>query len=329
MEWLNDAKPKKIFVTTTAPDENGYMNLSLFGGMVPRSIREQADMIFVEVNRNNPWLTSSDFQIHVSQVNGIVENDSKLFEAPDIPVTSAEKQIAAEIVDMIPDGSTIQLGLGGLANCVGHFLKDKRHLGIHSEVVSNSMMDLFKCGAVDNSRKTHMPGKAVYTFPMGTCELYSFLDKNEDFIAFEVGYISNPDIIARNDNFVSVNNALTVDLTGQVASESIGTRQYAATGGQVSFVLGAQKAKNGKSILAINSTYEDKEGNLRSRIMPKLEPGTIVTTSRNDAQWIVTEYGSAMLKNKSISNRVKQLINIAHPDFRDRLTFDAKKIGWI
>lgn len=172
--------------------------------------------------------------------------DSPLFEAPDIPVTSVEKQIAAEITDMIPDGSTIQLGLGGLANCVGHFLKDKKHLGIHSEVVSNSMMDLFKCGVVDNSRKTHHTGKAVYTFPIGTCELYSFSDNNEDFMAFEMD-ISNPDIIARNDNFVSVNNALTVDLTGQVASESIGTRQYAATGGQVSFVLGAQKPKTARA----------------------------------------------------------------------------------
>lgn len=133
-EWLNDAKPTKIFVSTTPPDENGYMNLSLFGGMVPRSVREEANIIFVEVNRNTPWLTTSEFLIHVSQVSGIVESDSPLFEAPDIPMTPVEKRIAAQIADMIPDGSTIQLGLGGLANCVGQFLKNKRHLGIHSEV---------------------------------------------------------------------------------------------------------------------------------------------------------------------------------------------------
>ncbi len=313
----------------TPPDENGYMNLSLFAGLVPHSIREQAELVFVEVNRNTPWLISPDYQIHVSQVNGIVENDSPLFEMPEIPITSVEERIAAEIADMIPDGSTIQLGLGGLANSIGHFLKHKKHLGIHSEVVSNSIMELFKCGAADNSLKTHMPGKSVYTFAVGTQELYSFLDKNQDFIAFEIGYTNDPAIIAKNENIVSVNNAISLDLTGQVASESIGTRQYSATGGQVNFVLGAQKAKNGKSILALNSTYQDKEGNLCSRINPTLEPGTVVSTSRNDVQWIVTEYGSAMLKNKSISNRVKQLINIAHPDFRERLTFEAKKIGWI
>ena len=328
-EWAHDAKPTKIAFMVTPPDENGYMNLSLFAGLVPHSIREQAELVFVEVNRNTPWLISPDYQIHVSQVNGIVENDSPLFEMPEIPITSVEERIAAEIADMIPDGSTIQLGLGGLANSIGHFLKHKKHLGIHSEGVSNSIMELFKCGAADNSLKTHMPGKSVYTFAVGTQELYSFLDKNQDFIAFEIGYTNDPAIIAKNENIVSVNNAISLDLTGQVASESIGTRQYSATGGQVNFVLGAQKAKNGKSILALNSTYQDKEGNLCSRINPTLEPGTVVSTSRNDVQWIVTEYGSAMLKNKSISNRVKQLINIAHPDFRERLTFEAKKIGWI
>lgn len=329
LEWAQDANPTKVAFMVTPPDENGYMNLSLFAGLVPRSVREKADLIFVEVNRNTPWLTSSDFQIHVSQVTGIVENDSPLFEIPEIPITSVEERIAAEIADMIPDGSTIQLGLGGLANSIGHFLKHKKHLGIHSEVVSNSIMELFKCGAADNSRKTHLPGKSVYTFSVGTQELYSFLDKNPDFIAYEIAYTNDPAIIALNDNIVSVNNAISLDLTGQVASESVGTKQYSATGGQVNFVLGSQMAKNGKSILALSSTYQDKEGNLFSRITPTFEPGTIVSTSRNDVQWIVTEYGSAMLKNKSISSRVKQLINIAHPDFRDQLTFDAKKIGWI
>lgn len=328
-EWAHDAKPTKAAFMVTPPDENGFMNLSLFAGLVPRSIREQLEYTFVEVNENTPWITSDDFQIHVSDVTGIVENNSPMFEIGEIPITSVEERIAGEIAEMVPDGATIQLGLGGLANSVGHFLKHKRHLGIHSEVVSNSIMELFKCGAADNSRKTHMPGKSVYTFAVGTQELYTFLDKNQDFIAFEIAYTNDPEIIAKNDNIVSVNNAMSIDLTGQVASESIGTKQYSATGGQVNFVLGAQRAKNGKSILALNATYQDKEGNLHSRITPTLEPGTVVSTTRNDVQWVVTEYGSAMLKNKSISSRVKQLIAIAHPDFRDKLTFDAKKIGWI
>ncbi len=328
-KWAEHVRPSKAAFMTTPPDENGNMNLSLFAGLVPRKIREQLDIAFVEVNENTPWLTSDDFQIHVSQVTGIVENNSPVFEMPEIPITHVEERIASEVADLVPDGSTIQLGLGGLANSVGHFLKHKRHLGVHSEVISNSIMELFKCGAVDNSRKSHMPGKAVFTFATGTQELYSFLDRSQDFIAFEIAYTNNPAIIALNDNMVSINNALMIDLTGQVASESIGTRQYSATGGQVNFVLGAQQAKNGKSILALNSTYQDKDGSLHSRIMPTLEPGTIITTSRNDVQWIVTEYGATCLSNKPISSRVKQLISIAHPDFRDQLTFEAKKIGWI
>ncbi len=327
--WAESVRPNKGAFVVTPPDERGYMNLSLFSGLVPRSVREKFDLTFVEVNDQAPWLVSDDFQIHVSQVNGIVENSQPVFEIPEIPITTIEEQIAREIADMVPNGSTIQLGLGGLPNCIGHFLKDKQQLGIHSEVVSNSIMELFKCGAADNSRKTHMPGKSVFTFSVGTRELYDFLDKNQDFIAFEIGYTNDPHIIACNDNMVSINNALMLDLTGQVASESIGTKQYSATGGQVNFVLGSQMSKNGKSILALNSTYNRSDGSVGSRIMPTLPAGTIVSTSRNDVQWIVTEYGAAFLANKSISSRVKQLIGIAHPDFRDQLHFEARQIGWI
>lgn len=327
--WAEAAAPSKGAFVVTPPDEQGFMNLSLFAGLVPRKIRENFELTFVEVNDQAPWLLSDDFQIHVSQVDGIVENSAPLFEISDIPITPVEEQIAQEIANMVPDGATIQLGLGGLANCVGHFLKDKHHLGIHSEVVSNSIMQLIKCGAVDNSRKTHLPGKSVFTFSVGTRELYDFLHLNNDFIAFEIEYTNNPQVIAKNDNMVSINNALMIDLTGQVASESIGTKQYSATGGQVNFVLGSQMAKNGKSILALNSTYTKSDGSVSSRIMPTLPNGTVVSTSRNDVQWIVTEYGTAFLANKSISSRTKQLIAIAHPDFRDQLTFEAKQIGWI
>jgi 4-hydroxybutyrate CoA-transferase len=190
-------------------------------------------------------------------------------------------------------------------------------------------MELIKCGAVNGSKKTLYPGKVVYTFAVGTTELYNFMDKNETFIAFEINETNNPAFIAQNDNLVSVNNALMVDLTGQVASESIGTIQHSATGGQVNYVLGSQMAKNGRSIISLPSTRTDKEGKVHSRILDILPPGTIVTTSRNDVEWIVTEYGAVRLTNKPISYRVKQLISIAHPDFRDELTFKAKHFSWI
>lgn len=329
--WLDYRGINKVAAVVTPPDENGYMNRSCFGGLCTRRVVERAEKVIVEVNENTPYLYSHDdvFQVHVSEVDAIIENHVPLFEIPEIPITEVEKKIAAYIVDMIPDGATIQLGLGGLANCVGHFLKDKKDLGVHTEVVSNSIMELIKCGAVNNSKKTLFPGKVAYTFCVGTRELWDFMNKNEIFLGFEIETVNNPFIIAQNDNIVSVNNAIMIDLTGQVASESIGTFQYSATGGQVNFVIGAQMAKNGKSILALPSTYTDKNGVLRSRILAKLPEGTVVTTSRNDVEWVVTEYGAARLKYKPLSWRVKELIKLAHPDFRDQLTFEAKSIGWI
>lgn len=328
-KWGEAAGTNKGALVVTPPDENGYMNRSLFGGLVPKAIQDRWKYVVVEVNENTPWLMSDDFRIHISQIDGIVENNAPLFEIPDIPITPVEEKIAGIISDMIPHGATIQLGLGGLANCIGHFLKDKRDLGIHSEVMSNSLMELIKCGAANGSKKTFMPGKAVFTFAVGTHELYNFLDHNENCPAFEIEYTNDPQIIAQNENIVSVNNALMVDLTGQIASESIGPNQYSATGGQVNFVLGAQLAKNGVSIMALPSTRTDKDGIMHSRILDLLPPGTVVTTSRNDVEWLVTEYGATRLTNKSISARAKSLIALAHPDFRDELTFKAKKLAWI
>lgn len=331
IKWATDFKANKVTIVVSLPNEEGYMNRSLFAGLVPKQILQNCEYIAVEVNENTPWLYSDNnvFDIHVSEVDAIVENHEPLFEIPEIPITDVEKEIAGNIVDMIPNGSTIQLGLGGLANCIGHFLKDKRDLGIHSEVASNSIMELVKCGAVNGSKKTLYPGKVVYTFAVGTRELHQFLHRNPEFIAFEIEKTNDPYFIAQNDNLISINNALMVDLTGQVASESIGPSQFSATGGQVNFVLGSQMAKNGKSIIALPSTRTDEEGNLHSRILDMFPMGTIVTTSRNDVEWIVTEYGAVRLTNKSISVRAKSLISIAHPNFRDELKFKARKLKWI
>ena len=330
-QWLLHTGVNKATLAVSPPDENGYMVRSLYGGLMPRSIMERCEYIAVEVNEHIPWVCSDEnvFAIHVSEVNAIVENHIPIPEVEDIPVTPVEEKLAAIIADMIPDGATFQLGYGGLANCIGYFLKSKKNLGIHTEVFSNSMMELVKCGTVNGSKKTLFPGKVIYTFAVGNQQLFDFLDHNETVVACEIGKVNNPKIIAANDNIVSVNNALSVDLTGQVASETIGTRQYTATGGQVNFVLGSQMAKNGKSLVALPSTYKDKEGKIRSRIVSMFPMGTVVTTSRNDVEWVVTEHGAVRLTNKPVSQRVKSLISIAHPDFRDELNFTARKQLWI
>ncbi|HZJ83938.1 MAG TPA: acetyl-CoA hydrolase/transferase C-terminal domain-containing protein [Syntrophomonadaceae bacterium] len=328
-DWQEHFKPNVTVVVATPPDENGFMNRSSFGGLTPSSIIGQTSPVIVEVNNKTPWLIGDDLKLHVSEVDVIIESDADLVEIPDIPITDIEKQIAGYIADMIPDGSTIQLGLGGLANAIGYFLRDKKDLGVHSEVVQNSFMDLMKLGVVNGSKKNFYPGKVLATFCVGNKELWEFVDRNEDFLFTEVAYNNNPYVIAKNDNLISVNNALMLDVTGQVASESIRERQYSGTGGQNNFVQGALMSKGGKSIIALNSTFTDSEGKLKSRIVPFLPPGTIVSTSRNDIQYVVTEYGVANVRFKGIAQRVKELINIAHPDFRDELNFQAKRIGWI
>lgn len=327
--WQDARKPNVACFVATPPDEYGYMNRSCFGGLVPRRAMGKTDLVIVEVNPGTPWLEGDDLKVHVSEVDLIIESDADLVEIPDIPITGVERQIAHYIADMIPDGSTIQLGLGGLANAIGYFLREKKDLGVHTEVVQNSFMELMQLGVVNNSKKNFYPGKVMATFCVGDRKLWDFVDHNPDFIFTEVEYNNDPYIIGRNDNLISVNNALMMDLTGQTASESIRQKQYSGTGGQVNFIQGARFSKGGKSIVALNSTYTDKDENLRSRITPFLPSGTVVTSSRNDLEYIVTEYGVINLRYKGVSQRVREMISIAHPDFRDELTFQARRIGWL
>ncbi|HPJ93853.1 MAG TPA: acetyl-CoA hydrolase/transferase C-terminal domain-containing protein [Deltaproteobacteria bacterium] len=320
----------KVAFMATPPDEDGYMNRSCFGSFCPNEecIRH-SDVVVAEVNQNTPWLASDDFKIHVSEVDHIIENHAPIFALPEIPISQTEKTMAEYIADLIPDGATIQIGFGGLANAIGHLLLDKNDLGMHSEIVTPSVMELMKKGVINGSKKTFMPGKIVSAFAVGTQEFYDFINRNDDFYFKEIGWVNNPDIIAMNDNLISVNTALMIDLTGQVAAESIGTKQYSGSGGQVNFVHGARKSNGGKSIIALKSSYTNKAGTLHSKIVPTFPAGTIVTTSRNDVQYIVTEYGAVNLRYESIEKRTKKLISISHPDFRDELTFEAKKIGLI
>jgi 4-hydroxybutyrate CoA-transferase len=314
----------------TPPDENGYMCRSNFASFLDLETLRQADYVIVEVNKHMPRLVAPEFKIHVSEVDRIIEHEEPIFEIPNIPISEAEKIMADYIADMIPDGSCVQLGFGGLPNAIGYNLKNKKDLSIYSEVATPAMQELIEAGVVNGANRSFMEGrKVVAGFCVGTRTFYDYVENNKDFEFKLIGFINNPLNIAKNDNLVAINNALMLDLTGQVASESIGVKQYSGTGGQVQFIWGAKFANNGKNILAINSTYNDSEGKLRSKIMPSFPENTVVTTSRNDVEYVVTEHGVAYLKYKSLMQRAKALISVAHPDFRDELTFEAKKRKWL
>ncbi|MDD3269931.1 MAG: acetyl-CoA hydrolase/transferase C-terminal domain-containing protein [Syntrophomonadaceae bacterium] len=328
-EWLYRRQPNITAHAVTPPDEQGYMNRSCYAGLSHRKAFEAAATVIAEVNPNLPWLCGEDLKVHVSEVDYIIENPFALEEVKDIAITENETMIAHYIAEMIPDGSTIQLGLGGLANAVGHFLKDKKDLGLHTEVISNSAAELMKLGVINGARKSFHPRKTLGCFCVGDKTLWEFVDHNEDFCFYEIDFINDPQVIAQNHNLVSVNNTLMMDLTGQAASESIGTYQYSGTGGQGDFVRGASISPGGKSILALNSCFVDRAGQRHSRIVPLLPAGTVVSTPRTDVEYVVTEYGVAALRWQSITQRVKLLINIAHPDYREELKHQAQKLGWI
>jgi len=314
----------------TPPDENGFMCRSNFASFLDLETIRNADYMIVEVNKYMPRLVAPEFKIHVSEVDKIIEHHEPIFEIPNIQISESEKRMAEYIADMIPDGSTIQLGFGGLPNAIGYNLINKKNLSIYSEVATPAMKELIDAGVVNGANRSFMKGRKVIAgFCVGTNDFYNYVQDNEDFEFKLIGWINDPRNIAKNDNLVAINNALMIDLTGQVASESIGVKQYSGTGGQVQFIWGAKFAKNGKNILAINSTFTDRDGKLQSKIMPKFPDNTVVTTSRNDVEYIVTEHGVANLKYKSILERTKSLINVAHPDFRDELRFEARKRRWL
>lgn len=322
--------PNRVVFSATPPDKDGYVNKSCFGSFLPRKeCLEPADVVICEINSHLPWCCGEDFRVHVSEIDYFIENDNPIFELPEIPITDVEDRMAEYIVEMIPDGSTIQLGFGGLGNAIGHMLYDKKDLGMHSEVITPSVTELVKLGVLTGSKKNFYPGKVVTGFAVGTEQFYDDIDRNDMFEFKEVHWVNRPENIAKNDNFISINNTLMLDLTGQAASESIGTKQYSGTGGQVNFNQGAKMSKGGKRILALASTYTDKDGNLKSKILPTLPAGSVVTTTRNEVEYVVTEYGVINIYLDSLSVRAKKLISIAHPQFRDELTSEARKHKWI
>lgn len=316
-----------LVLSGTEPDENGMISL----GPSPMDVAllDGFETVIVQVNKRVPYVYGVDCMYPADRVTWFVEADESLPVLPAAEPTENEVRMAGYIVERVPDGACIQLGIGGVASAIGGFLKDKRDLGIHTEMFVNAFVDLMKCGAVNNSKKTLCPGKAVLGFSLGAQEMYDFMDHNEDIEARPFAWVNDPRVIAQNDNMISINGAMQVDLMGQVCAESIGPRQFSGTGGQADFVRGANWSRGGMSFLALPSTLTTRSGEVKSKISAVLPLGSVVTTPRADVQYIVTEYGVADLRNEPLDVRAKRLIAIAHPDFRDQLAFEARKAGII
>ena len=315
----------------TPPDKHGYVSLSL-GNVYEKAMIKAAKTVILEVNPNLPR-TFGDVEVHVDDIDYLVDVDYSVPELPDLAPNEKDEKIGALIADYIHNGDTIQLGIGGIPNAVANALHEKKDLGVHTEMLTTGFMKLYQAGAITNTKKTLHPGKMVAAFALGTQELYAFLDNNPGISILNGAYVNDPFVIAQNDNQVSINTTLQVDLAGQCASESIGSTQFSGTGGQSDTATGAQKALGGRSFIALYSTAMVKGADgtrvETSKIVPTLLPGAFVTLSRNDVDHVVTEYGVAELRGTSLSERTKRLIAIAHPKFRDDLTREAKKMGYI
>lgn len=328
LDRLSAENRRPVVLATCSPmDENGYMSLSV-SAIYERDLIDKGALAIVEVNPNYPR-TYGDTLVHISEVAAVVESDRPIFASKLKPYTDVDAKIGHYIADLIEDGSTIQLGVGNIPNAVAVELRNKKHLGIHTEMFTETMVDLIECGAVDNSQKGINNGYSVCSFTMGSQRLYDFINNNPRILFKSCTYTNDPYTIGLNNKFVSINASLEIDLTGQAASETVGNQQFSGTGGQSETVMGAQRSQGGKSILAMHSTYSTKDENgnevLHSKIVPFLAPGAAVTTSRNDVDYVVTEYGVAWLRGKNIAERVDELIKIAHPDFRDELREAAEK----
>lgn len=309
------------FCAVVSPmDEHGYFSTGP-AAPVSTAMIKKAKHIFLEVNENMPRALSGPI-VHISQVTALCENTIPLPVSPPAQLDDISLTIGNLIAEEIPSGATIQLGIGAIPDAVGMALKSKHDLGIHTEMFTDSMVELLECGAVNNSKKPIHIGRTVAAFAFGSKRVYDYIDNNPSVMMLPVDYVNDPATICQHPNFMSINSAIEVDFFGQVCAESVGTTHISGTGGQVDYVRGAVQSKGGKSFIAFSSTA--KNGTI-SKIKPILTPGAIVTTSKNDVDYIVTEYGIAKLRGKTLSQRTKALISIAHPKFREELTFAAKK----
>ena len=314
--------PVNVAMVTVAPmDENGNFSFGLTN-CTQQEVLDAAEHIVVEVNPTMPTVagTAND-HINIRDVDAVVECDLPIPTVKSPAATDTDRRIASFIFPYITSGSTLQLGIGGIPNSIGSMIaeSDVKDLGMHTELMSDGYLDLYRAGKITNTKKKLNRGKGIFSICNGSRELYDFLDHNNAILSAPMSYVNSPAVIRELDDFISINGCLAVDLFGQVSSESAGLRQISGTGGQVDFVTGAMEAEHGRAFLAMHSTFTDKAGNLHSNIIPHFTGGDIITTPRTQAPNIVTEYGIASLPGKATWQRAEALINIAHPDFREEL----------
>ena len=330
--YLDMKEPVDVAIEMVSPmDEHGYFNFgpsaSHLGAVVQR-----AKKVIVEVNNTVPrCLGGVENGVHISQVDMIVESDNT-----PIPVTGAagepsevDQKVAQLIVDEIPNGACLQLGIGGMPNAVGKLIatSDLKDLGVHTEMYVDAFVDLAEAGKINGSKKSIDRFRQTFAFGSGTQKMYDYLNDNPECMSTSVGYTNDVRVISQLDNFMSINNAVDIDLFGQISSESSGLKHISGAGGQLDFVLGAYLSNGGKSFICLSSTFTNKKGELQSRILPTLHDGSVVTDTRANVQYIVTEYGIINLKGLSTWQRAEALISIAHPDFRDQLIKDAERMN--
>ena len=320
-------------IKVTPPDKHGFVNLGT-SNSITHAVTDAAKIVICEVNESVPrCLGGLRETLHVSEVDYFVEGDHKpLINLPELPISDTDKKIASIIMDQIKDGDCLQLGIGAMPNAVGAMIaqSDLKDLGVHTEMLVDSFVDMYDAGKITNRCKQLDKGKMVYTFAMGTKKLYDFLDENPFCASYPVSYTNDPATIRQQDNMICINNAVEIDLFSQVCSESSGVRQISGTGGQLDYIFGSYFSKGGLGLVCLTSTYKDKDGNLKSRIVPTLTQGATVTVPRSMNYYVVTEYGIANMKARSTWERAEMLINLAHPDLRDELVKEADKMGiWV
>lgn len=328
--YRESIKPNDVAFFQVAPmDEHGYFSFGPSASHM-QAVVETSKVIVVEVNQNMPrCLGGMQDGVHISNVDFIVEGENApLAELGSAAPTDVDRKVAELIVPEIPDGACLQLGIGGMPNTVGAMIaeSDLKDLGVHTEMYVDAFVDIFNAGKINGSKKNIDKGRQVFAFGAGTKKLYDFVNDNPQVMSASVDYTNDVRNIAALDNFISINNAVDVDLFGQVNAESAGVKQISGAGGQLDFVLGAYLSKGGKSFICCSSTFKTKDGELKSRILPTLNQGSIVTDTRANVHYIVTEYGKICLKGLSAWERAEGLISIAHPQFRDELIKEAEKL---
>lgn len=313
-------KPRIGIYSVCPPDEDGYVSMGTNVDYIETTM-SHCEVKIAQVNKYVPR-TYGKARKHISEFDYFVEIDQPLPEVPSVPLTDVEKAIGKNCASLINDGDCLQLGIGGIPNAICEELKNKKDLGLHSEMVGDGVVDLIKSGVINNSKKQTHVGKTVLGFAFGTTKLFDFIDNNPDVEMCPIDYVNYPPNIALNDNMVSINSCIQVDLMGQVVADTIGLMQFSGVGGQVDFVRGATMSKGGRSIIAMPSTAKH---NTISKIVPTITENSAITTTRNDVNCVVTEYGVAYLKGRTLKERARALIKIAHPDFRDWLCEEFEK----